>query len=488
MKMTRFLALFLISGFLSPLCAQQAVQQAIDGFVSNSQFANASISFCAVDTETGEQLAAFDAQRSLPTASTAKLFATASALELAGPTYRPQTRFYLDGMLTTDSVLEGNLIIRGGGDPTCGSKYFNEEGHESDFLKTIVDSLLARGIKHIRGAVIADASEFGYAGAPDGWNWSDLGNYYGAGPSGLVIYDNMLRYNFKTGSKVGAPTELIGLFPTVPDFIFHNYVTSQSVSGDNSYIYGAPYSLDRFATGSLPLSRSSFIVKGSIPDPELQFAYEFEHAAAVNGLSVEGGVNSARRLGDRDWKADYDRLKLIYTHRGPSILEITSWTNMHSVNLFAEELLCLAGYVKNGKGATADALDCIMNYWSAKFSTSGLYLNDGSGLSRTNAISARHFCDLLTAMTRSKHYTDFLSTLPVAGESGTLKYVCRGQAGQGKVIAKSGTMSRIKSYAGYVHSTSGKKIVFALIINNYNCSTSYCVDQMEKVFNAMARY
>jgi D-alanyl-D-alanine carboxypeptidase/D-alanyl-D-alanine-endopeptidase (penicillin-binding protein 4) len=91
-------------------------------------------------------------------------------------------------------------------------------------------------------------------------------------------------------------------------------------------------------------------------------------------------------------------------------------------------------------------------------------------------------------MTKSMHYKTFYGTLPVAGVSGTLSTVCKNQAGEGRVHAKSGTMNRIKSYAGYVETKSGKTIAFALIINNFNCSSEVTVERMERVFNVIANY
>ena len=96
--------------------------------------------------------------------------------------------------------------------------------------------------------------------------------------------------------------------------------------------------------------------------------------------------------------------------------------------------------------------------------------------------------DLLKAMSVSKNYDAYLKTLPVAGKSGTLAGLCRDQPGQGRIIAKSGTMDKIKSYAGYVNSKSGKKIAFAIVVTNFTTSSSNVVGKMESVLNALAVY
>jgi len=468
---------------------QNSVQDAVTNFKNNTSFLNASISFCAIEIEKDSVIAEHNSNLSLPPASITKLFSTATAFEILGPNYTPSTRIYLEGKIDSNGILQGNIWVRGGGDASLGSKYFSEMGTENNFLKNWADTLSKIGLKGLNGRIIADASEFGYAGIPDGWNWSDMGNYYGAGPSGLVLYDNLIQYTFKTGTFSGAKTELISIFPSIPNFQFHNYITSSKVKSDNSFVFGAPYSLDRFATGTLPINKNAFIVKGSMPDPEFQLAYEFQKILTENGIISQKEAIGARQLDTVKVSMRYtNNFQLVYTQNGASILSIATHTNMKSVNLFAEELLCLTGYKINNDGSTDNSITQLEKYWGPKFDLTGMYLKDGSGLSRSNAISAKHFCNLLVEMTKSPNYTAFLSTLPMAGCSGTLSGVCKNQLGHGKIRAKSGTMNRVKSYSGYVDSTSGKKIAFTIIINNFNCSSNEVVNEMEKIFNAMSTY
>jgi serine-type D-Ala-D-Ala carboxypeptidase/endopeptidase (penicillin-binding protein 4) len=464
--------------------SQNSIQTAIDAFSSNAYFANASISFTAMDCASGQIVASKNPTLALPPASTTKLFSTATAFQLLGKEYAPQTRIYLDGELSKEGVLNGNLWIRGGGDVALGSRYYNGDGREKEFMEKWVDTLMKLGIKKINGSVISDASEFGYEGAPDGWNWGDMGNYYGAGASGLPIYDNMLRYHFQVGAKSGASTTLSGTTPPVEGLKFSNYIKSGG-QGDNSYIYGAPYSMDRFGTGTLGAGQGRFTVKGSLPDPELTFSQEFTKILKLKGVEVKETALSARTLAQQSATTRYSNMKLFFLYKGKTLNSIAWWTNMKSVNLFAEEVLCWIGYGTSGNGSIDNSISRMMSYWSGKINTIGLYITDGSGLSRTNAISSKHFCEMLKYMTGSKEFDAFYGTLPVAGVSGTLASVCKNQAGEGKIHAKSGTMKRIKAYSGYAETKSGKRISFSLIINNFNCSSEYTVEQMEKVFNAM---
>jgi D-alanyl-D-alanine carboxypeptidase/D-alanyl-D-alanine-endopeptidase (penicillin-binding protein 4) len=387
----------------------------------------ATFSFYALDLSTGNEIAANNANLSIPTASTAKLFSTATAIEVLGADYRPETRVYLEGSISKDGRLDGNIWIRGGGDMTLGSRFFHENGHERDFLTAWVDTIKKMGIKSISGSVIADGSEFGYAGIPDGWSWNDMGNYYGAGPSGICVFDNAIRFSFKTGAA-GTTTEIVSMSPNVPGMTFHNYVKSAAIDDDQSYIFGAPYSMDRFATGSLPAGRTSFEVKGSVPDPEIQLAYELATALENAGIKIMKGYKGVRRDDLLQLPKYGSGFTLALTHKGQRVKDIAALTNMRSINLFAEGLLCLVGYKLSGKGTTEEGLKQLEKYWAAKVSFTGLFLKDGSGLSRSNGISAVHFCTLLKAMNSSKNSALYMSTLPVAGKSGTLTGLCNDQA------------------------------------------------------------
>lgn len=466
---------------------QSNTKEVFQNFLKDPMLENASVAFIAKDLSTGEVILEHNANVALPTASTAKLFSTSTALEILGPDYRAKTRLYTDGTISPDGTLNGNLWIRGGGDPSLGSTYFNDDSHRSDFLKAWCDTLKSKGIKKITGAIIADASEFGYMGAPDSWTWSDMGNYYGSGPSGLTIYDNRIELDFRTSNYIGGKSTIKSISPEVPGLLIRNEVTSAKSSSDNAYVYGSPFSLDRFVTGTLPAGRSSFIVKGSMPDPEYQFAHELNKTLVDQGIFTSGEIKTVRLMTATGEKPSYTNFTLIYTHSGEKLIDIINWTNMKSVNLFAEHLLCLVGYEKSGIGTTSNGIQALRKYWSDKIDISSLELRDGSGLSRTNGITPNNYADLLTAMSKSKYKSEFYQSLPVSGESGTLKSLNKGEAASGRVHAKSGTMNRIKSYAGYIETSSGKTIVFAIIANNYSCSATGIKNRMEPIFNSLSK-
>jgi D-alanyl-D-alanine carboxypeptidase/D-alanyl-D-alanine-endopeptidase (penicillin-binding protein 4) len=486
----KIVVVFVLSFFFATILYSQedlnSVQRAIQMFSSSSGLENAAISFQAIDLSTGEVIAEHNGKMMLPPASITKLFATASAFELLGSGYQPKTELYIDGEIDSLGTLHGNIWVRGGGDPTLGSRFFEKSGEERSFFDKWKKALLDLGINHVKGSVITDASAFGYNGAPEGWSWGDLGNYYGSGPSGIVLFDNTTYLQFKTGNRVGDSTELICMRPHVEGLRLRNEVTSSSYQRDNSYVYGAPFSFDRFIVGTLPINKESFEVKASIPDPELLIAQELQFELAQD-ISFEYFPKTVRLDFPRGFKPTYKDKKLIHTELGKTTQTIAYWTNMRSVNLFAEQLVCLMGYEKKGNGSTSSGINVLQSFWEGKISQ-GFVLADGSGLSRKNAISAEHFVELLKYMKTRPSFQDFKYTLPVTGESGTLSRVCRGQYASGRIAAKSGTMARIKAYSGYVSSSSGKEIAFALIVNNHTISNAQLVKKMERVFNVMAAY
>ena len=478
--------LFIFLSYALYLNAQQA-QNALTNFTKDPLLKDGSISFFAVDLESGISIANYNEKSRLICASTTKLFASATAIEVLGKNYSPLTRIYVDGPIDEKGVLHGNVWIRGSGDVSMGSKYFNAAGHEFDFLNQWTDSIISKGIKQIDGYLIADGSSFGYDGAPKGWKSNDLGNYFGAPHTGINFYDNLFKLYFDSG-KIGTKAKLVSIYPKIDNLVLDCSVFASSSSGDECNIFGDPFSYDRKANGKIPANKKGFEVKGSMPDPEYQLVKEWASVLLLKGITISKGAKGYRLL-TTTLKNDYaDNFKLIFSHSGKSVGEVAYWTNHKSVNLFAEGLLNYVGYVKQDNGSNKVSIDELKKYWTPKLDITTMIINDGSGLSRLNAISASHFCDLLSYMYKSPNYADFKSTLPIAGVSGTIKNLCKGQVGEGRIFAKSGSLDKAKAYSGYVETISGKKIAFSFCVNNFSCTTSQLVNKMEVVLNALANY
>jgi serine-type D-Ala-D-Ala carboxypeptidase/endopeptidase (penicillin-binding protein 4) len=479
----------IIVSFLFPLSShsQNKVQESISNLASSPTNKNAKISFKAIDLATGKEIASYKSSLAIPSASTTKLFSTATAFEVLGPNFITSTRIYCKGKIGKDSVLYGDIYIRGGGDVSLGSRFFCEKGTELDFLNRWTDSLRAKGINKIQGSVICDGSEFGYAGAPKSWGLDDIGNYYGAAAEAINFFDNTIKIYFKT-KGLGKKSELLEIYPKISNLSFRNEVLARKVSGDNVLVFGTNYSLNRYAQGSLPTNQQRFEVKGSMPDPEYQLAEEWVKVLRASNFVVRDGAKGMRSDKTRV-KVNYaSDVKYLFLEKSKTLKEIAYWANFKSVNLFAEGILNNIGFLLNGGGSTEDGIAALKSFWENKINLTNFQLKDGCGLSRENAISADHFCQLLSYMKNSKNFKDFKSTLPIAGISGTIKNLCKGQAGEGRIFAKSGTISKVKSYAGYVESISGKNLAFAITVNNFSGSNSQLMNEIEKVLNELANY
>lgn len=471
--------------FCSFAFSQANLDSVLTAFQKDKSLATASISFLAIDLQNDSVVGSIKDSLSLPPASTVKLFSTATAIELLGPTYTPKTKIYTNALTIQDSILHGNLYIRGAADISLGSQYFNSEDSLHQFLWVWADSLYHKGIRKIYGDIIGDGSSFGYNGVPNGWAYDDIGNYYGAFHAGLSIYDNWIRYYFQVPAPRLKPV-LLKTFPVVPNLTVKNQLLSVPGVGDNSLIYGGPYNYDRTIRGSLSSNSPVFIVKGSMPDPELQFLQAFKEVLLLRGIQLDGQLISCRGNQEKlNLPIDYSELPLLLEHTGKSVKEIAYWTNMKSINVYAETLNAWLGYEILGEGTTENGVKVMEEHWASRINTIGMNLTDGSGLSRSNSVSAKNYCGLLKYMYLSKNREVFKATLPVAGVSGTLSTFCKGQCAEGKIYAKSGTMRRIKSYAGYVETGTGKKIAFALIVNNYSCSNTAIMKKMEAIMNAL---
>jgi len=335
--------------------------------------------------------------------------------------------------------------------------------------------------------VIADASLYSYNGVPSGWIWGDMGNYYGAGPSGLTIFDNLLTFHYKTGERAGDSTELTCITPHVPGIHVKNYVTSADSKKDNAYVYGAPWSFDWFVRGSIPKQKDDFKVKASMPDPELVAALELDYALEQAEIDVVYAPMTMREL-SKDEPFVKPELTEILVHNSPYLSTIINVTNRRSINLFAEHILCQISVNQSGYGSTYNGALICMNYWSSKIGASALNMTDGSGLSRSNSVSAKFLVDMLVYMNGTKSAGKLKESMALAGKRGTMSSMLRGTTGSGRVYGKSGTMTRMKSYAGYVDSKSGKKIAYAMIINNHHCSNTQVRKYFEQIMVKMSVY
>ncbi len=460
----------------------------IDVLKSDVCLKNATWGLCVMETGTGNILGSYNADAVLEPASVMKIVTTGAALSILGPSFVFETWLEYSGNIDSAGNLNGNIYIRGGGDPTIGSKRFGSSVSTDSVFSMFRNALGKLKIKNIRGAVVADAGIYDDNPASGSWLWEDIGNYYASGAYGLNLYENYYRLYFNSGTAIGSPASLVKMEPELIDISFINHVkTARAESGDNVIIYGGPYTKLRLLEGTVPAGRENFDVDGAIPDPPELFAKLFCEYLSANGIPVDKSFTTCREL---EWKNMPDTLprKTIIKYVSPCLGDIIKPTNIKSVNLFAEAILKAAGKQKSGRGSEKAGVEAVKNFWASKnVDLKGLEMEDGCGLSRKNKISTRQLCQMLKVISKEKSYDVFCASLPVAGKSGGMAGMLKNTIAENNLKAKTGNMDEIKSYAGYVTTAGGKEVAFALVFNNYNCPNAEIKQKAEKLLLLISR-
>lgn len=418
------------------------------------------------EAKSGKVVAEENSEVCLTPASITKLITTATALEILGPDFRFKTELAYDGNIT-NGVLNGNLYIVGGGDPTLGSTYLKNSG----FLTKWVAAVKALGIRTINGAVVADASIFDHMPIPPGWLWEDLGNYYAAGVFGLSVYDNTMSLTLNTQQTGQKPT-VVSTSPKIPDMVLENNLISEGNS-DQGYFYGMPYSNYRIVMGKVPSGKKQFVLRGDIPNPPMLLASQLTEALVKDGVNVKQPAS--------DQPKGNERRTVICTIESPTLTEIIKETNFRSLNHYAEHLLKYLA-LERQKSATLDkSLEVVKHFWGQRgVETRNMFMLDGSGLSPHAAIAPKVFNEVLRYMYNKSDNRDvFMQSLPVAGESGTVKSLFKKTSLEKRAHLKSGSMSRVQCYSGYVE-YNDKVYVVTVMVNNFDVERSKVRSMIEE--------
>jgi D-alanyl-D-alanine carboxypeptidase/D-alanyl-D-alanine-endopeptidase (penicillin-binding protein 4) len=451
---------------------------AIETLLRLPHMRGASVSIMITDVRSDSAVYGYDAEREVIPASVMKTVTTATALEILGENFRYETAIMHDGQIR-DGVLHGNLYIRGSGDPTTGS---SGTGSDRDkIIREWVEAIKNAEIKKITGTVIADESIFDTEGVSMKWLREDLGSHYGQGCYGLNVYDNRYSLFLNTGEPDSKP-DITGSEPDMSSITFHNYLTVKNADRDSSYITGFPYSGERYLYGVIPANRTGYRLNGDIPEPALFLAGHVAEMLKKEQIDVAGSATCYRRL-LQEGRWEKRERKMITATYSPPLREIVRITNHASNNLYAEALLKTIGaryrpddvLSSSGRG-----VGTLHDYWRGKgLDTSSLWLFDGSGLAPTDRVTAGFVCRLLTYMaTRSAASQSFMESLPRAGMEGTVANMLKGSALQGRARLKSGSMSRVCTYAGYV-TKDNRQYAVAILINNFSCKQNQMKGNIE---------
>lgn len=482
-------ALILCCSYLPQAQAQTQAPQPVKQLLNAPYMKGATFSIVVKDLQDGKTLYSYDTDRLVSPASVLKTVATATALEILGEDYRFETTLEYDGTIR-EGVLNGNLYIKGSGDPSLGSSHFAPDRGtytpaKNKFMPEWIAALKKAGIRKINGAVVSDESIFDTEGSSIKWLREDMGNYYAPGSYGLSVFDNMYKLSLKTGVPGSRPV-VVGTDPALPSVRFINYLETAPVASDSAYIIGAPLAGERYLYGVLPANRDGYILKGDIPDPALFLATYVTTGLERAGIEVTGEPTCYRIESEAGrWKEG--NRKTVVTTYSPTLKEIASVTNHVSHNLFADALVKTVGLQYQPRkneviSSFGRGVKVVADHWKKKgLDIFPLRMNDGSGLAPADKVSAGFIADMLVYMATKSDASDaFIASLPQAGVEGSVRNLLKGSKLQGKVRLKSGGITGVRSYAGYI-TKDGKQYAVAVFSNNYSCSMGEMTKGLEKL-------
>jgi D-alanyl-D-alanine carboxypeptidase/D-alanyl-D-alanine-endopeptidase (penicillin-binding protein 4) len=425
------------------------------------------------DAATGEVLYARNADGYFMPASNAKLFTTALALATLGPDYRVRTTVASSGALDANGVLTGDLVLTGRGDANLSNREFpygkkeEREGPPEKVLAEFAGSVAARGVKEITGDVIADDSMFQHEQFPSGWLVDDILWSYGAAVSAIAVNDNTFTLDLRPGASEGDPARYdLGLaadFYSVENSVF----TSARGNEEKLAVARDPGSRLIHLSGTMPLDAQTRRLTIAIEDPAEYAASLLARLLDARGVKI-GGHSRARHVSDPAVDAAATQTVLA-EHTSVPLSDEIRLTNKNSENLHAELLLLLAAHEKTGARNYEDALKFASEFFkSAGIADGDVALSDGSGLSRKDLVTPRAVVQLLRYAATQPWGELYRSTLPVAGEDGTLSDRMKNTPAAARVFAKTGTIGHGNALSGYATTIRGERLLFSILGNNNN--------------------
>lgn len=498
--LSSFLALLALGLSLggSPATAQPAppasLADIIDTTLARDDFGGSIWGVAIVNLNSGYTLYERHPHTLFTPASNTKLFTSAAALEQMGPDYRFTTRVFADGTVR-DSVLDGNLIVRGSGDPTIGGR--EQEDDPTAVFRAWADSLRAAGINRIAGNIIGDDDIFTDEPLGYGWSWDDTPYYYAAEIGGLAFNRNTVDVTIES-RMVGMPGH-VRWTPFNTDYVtIVNQTETIGASKEEDEEYERPL-------GSNTIYLRTKLPQGmteeeslTISNPTRYFTHVLRQVLERQGITVEGDPVDVDAL---DRKPDYasPSMRPVARYTSIPLSEIVRTLNRESSNLYAEQILRTLGVehpadsvdanVKPGS-AEMGVEAAMRTYVRAQIDTSRIQFADGSGLSRHNLVTPRSVVKLLTYLwnhPNSAVSRSFYSSLPIGGENGTLEYRFRGSArARGRVHAKTGTLSNASALSGYVRTADGTPIAFAILCNHHITDSDFVREAQDIIVNALA--
>jgi len=425
-----------------------ALATTLGGILSNS-VRSGSWGVMVVSLTRGDTLFAHNGGTPMLPASTMKMFTAAVALEELGPEHTFTTRVLRDGSVN-GGVLQGNLYLRGDGDPMA-PRYNRGETP----MERLARQVAASGIRRVTGDVVADAGAFENRLVPEGWQPYYLGAAYAARVSGLSINENLMWIVVRpVGSQASVTLEPAST--TVP--VINNVRVVGGSGGRVSAVRRSDGAIQ--VRGTIGRSAGPHRYSLVIDNPPLYTGGALRAALQGAGVTVDGAVREGATPSGADSVAAV---------ASPPLWQLVTAMNRESINIFAELLFRGAGRAAdaNAPGSAHTALTALRGMLKEKAGTNPeeVFAADGSGLSVLDRVTPRAMVQMLDYAHEAPWGPTFHASLPVAGVSETLRGRMRGAPAQGNLHAKTGTTNTVASLGGYVTAKNGEVLAFAFIYN-----------------------
>ena len=414
-------------------------------------FGNAQVGYLLIDIDNNKTIAQKDPDIKMTPASVMKIITTATALEIFGGDYEFQTLVLSDGQIS-NGILQGNLYIHGGLDPTIESKVFPDLHFFNDMIK----SLKEQGISQINGDIIADGAIIYGEEVCNKWVVEDLYTYYGVGCYGISMFDNV---QVLTIHGTNPPT-FTPKYPESNVTITSNLKLTDSGSSA-IMIYTVPFSNNYVVEGALHKGNWAS-PEVAIPNPMILMANYAKSQFEKSEITITGKARESKNMPPAS-------ANVIYTYHSPLLANIVREVNFNSNNHYAQHLFRLIGTTIAANGSTTnESTNGIIRYWQQHGvkSIERLTMYDGNGLSPMNAASPRMIVDVLRYMQKSESAYYFMHTMPRCGKEGTVKGLFY-NIPEIEAYAKSGSMSGVQSYAGYIK-YKNRNYAFCVMVNEFD--------------------
>lgn len=438
----------------APAWAQQPQLQARARAIADGVSGDWGIFAWSIDRR--QALIAIDHHAPMIPASNNKVFTSIWALDLLGPDHRFTTELLLTGEVRA-GVLEGDVILRGSGDPTFG--YPELETDPMAPLRTMAQRLRSLGITAVRGSIVADPFVFDTVGVGPAWP-NDTGGgsaYYAPRVSGLAFQRNVVFVEVRRGSNGGAPD--VQLDPPVSDVV--PVVSTVRPGGGRAWAVREPDGDTIRVRGNIS-GQGPLRFPIGVSRPAALAAGALRAALLEAGIRVQGGV----AIG-----AAPEGAHVVHRRVSIPVAEILPMLNRESDNFFAEHLWKAAAAKAAGVGSyrTGGAASALHFIRRADVPPGELYQFDGSGLSRYDRASAYAMVHALVYAHSRPYSRIFHSSLAVAGDpDGTLNRLFRGSPADGNLHAKTGYIQGVRTLSGYVRAANGELIAFSFLYNGRN--------------------